>query len=282
MRNAYWDAQRRLLVFWVPKSACTAVANWYARGLLGHRRLEGGPRAWLIKNHHNLRYPEALEVARRHDAHSIAFIRHPFDRLISAYLNKFVVYKDKPITRFEDLEAFAQRFYCRVKGMKPKAAAKNYEGITFLELLREIDAEVANAGGGEADLNGHINTQYPLLYRQAGFIADEIYDVASLNAILAKLNERYGGTYLPPTHSNATNYSPHSGEFIGDVPSKALAEEGILISKQGFASNESLALARRAHALDYEAFGFTVAPPWHRSEHRTAGPDLCEGVTVPV
>jgi hypothetical protein len=269
MRNAYWDAQRRLLVFWVPKSACTVVAHWYARGLLGLGKVDGGPRAWLIKNGHNLRYPEALDVARQHQAHSIAFIRHPFDRLISAYLNKFVVFKDEPLDRFEKLELFAQRLYCKIKGLKPGKAAESYQGISFLELLHEIDRHISAAGSSESDLNGHINTQYPTMYRDAGYKPDEIFDIADLNQSLAILNQRYSCSYIPPARSNATTYSKWSGEYLADISSKVLARERIPVSKEGFASDATIKLARHAHAIDYQVFGFDNCPRWYRETGQT-------------
>ena len=263
MRNAYWDDGRKLLVFWTPKSACTAVSNWFARGLLGLQipKGSGGARAWLIDNGYRHRPESAVKLAKTQASHSIAFTRHPFDRLISAYVNKFVVFKDARLVRFDQLEEFAKQLYCRIRSVTPAAARRSYDGITFEEMLVAIDEACRTAGKREPDLNGHVNRQYPVIFADHGVVPAEIVDIASMNDELDRINARYGVDYLP-AKTNSTTYRGDGSSPLWNVKSADLAASGVPLSKQGFVTSDTIALARRSHAVDYEVFGYADAPAW--------------------
>jgi hypothetical protein len=256
MRNAYWDTNRGLLVFWVQKSACTAVSHWFGRGVLGVRHMSGGPRAWLIANGYRHDADAALRLLIQKAEHSIAFVRHPLDRLISSYANKFVTYYGEPIASFDKLEIFAKALYCKVRAVDEEEAVRDYRGLTFLEFLHAIETICTAAGQREPDLDFHFNRQYPALFAKRGALPHEIVDVDHLSEAFARINQRYGISFVPARFNETRYMSTRAGCNI-DVSSLELASGAKPLSREGFISSETIALARQAHGPDYEAFGFS-------------------------
>jgi hypothetical protein len=261
MRNAYWDKNRRLLIFWVQKSACTAVSHWFGRGVLGVRHMSGGPRAWLIANGYRHDANAALRLLIHQAEHSIAFVRHPFDRLISSYVNKFVTYYGEPIDSFDKLEIFAKTLYCKLKAVDEEEARRDYRGLTLLEFLRAIETICTAAGLRDPELDFHFNRQYPTLFAKRGALPQEVVDVNHLNDALVRINQRYGLSFFPP-RSNETRYTSTRVGCNIDVSSLDLASGAKTLSREGFISSETIVLARHAHGPDYDAFGFPETPSW--------------------
>jgi hypothetical protein len=230
--------------------------------VIGNNNPEGGPRAWLIANGYNHKPKAALRLLKDEAEHSIAFVRHPFERLISAYTNKFVMYYDRPIDTFEKLEEFAKTLYCKVKFVDADEASRDYRGLTFLEFLTAVSDASKAAGNKEPALDFHINRQYPALFAKHRALAHEIVDVQNLNDSLARINQRYGISFLPEQPNKTAYASACRVRPLIDVSSLAFARSEAALSREGFVTADTIALARRAHGPDYVAFGYPDAPSW--------------------
>jgi len=253
MRKAFWDRERKLLVFWSPKCACTAVSWWFAHGLVGVERPTGGPRKWLQMNGYTLSASKAATVAKKHDVHIIAIVRHPFDRLVSCYLNKFVNYNGRPLHSFSTLEVFAKQFY-----LQSMTIERGYTGLSFRNFLQGI---ITMRGSDEDQLNIHFNVQYARELREQGIKPHRIIRVEALNEELTALNAELGIDYIPEIH-NSTSYAPTSAEVAVGALSTELAALPAAPHKRAFMTLETIALAHEAHAPDYEAFGYPMLPGW--------------------
>lgn len=261
MRRAYVDHQKKLLVLWSPKSACTAVAIWFAFGLLGVsqaalRKSGLDMRDFLIEKGHHLADQMIIPYldttsSLGADYHVVAFTREPFARALSCYVNQFVHYYGRRLTAFDDLRGFAQHFYCEVHGVDTAEARASYRGLSFHEFLEHIEARVASRGTREPRLNIHFNTQVPFSLADTGVHVDTVYDVAHSDAAFAELNRRYGGSFIP----GRPNSSPHGsseGDPVSELSSVELASLPELPDRARFRTDHAVAVTQRAFAIDYD------------------------------
>lgn len=254
-RSAYVDHNRRLLLYWSAKSACSAIMQWFSIGILGqHRCQTGDRRKWLRDNGYQIGHEEALDQAHA-GYRSVAFVRDPFDRIVSAYLDKFVVHRGAPIVEFCHLYPFAKSFYCKVKRVSPSEAEQDYEGLSFVEFLTYVHHRITHANG-DCALNEHFNTQRPLLYDSVNFQYDEVHDVRNLDESMKTFNREFGVTFLPGrVNSNSYGSQPGQG-FIGETASIDLARKLPEISRSRFANDHTVSLVSEAFSIDYRAFSF--------------------------
>lgn len=256
MRRAYVHHERRLLLCWAPKVGCTALANWFAYGLVGVTREDARNKArdWLHENGYRVDGRD-VAVFRNAGYDVVAFKREPLLRAISAYVSKFVVRHRVPITAFGGLEEFAKSFYCAAKGVDAAAAEKTYSGLSFIEFLALIERRVTSRQpGNEPALDIHFNTQVPFYWRDIGPKVDEFFAFEDFADGIAALNRRAGISYVPGT-INSTPYQLENRD-VSDVSSLDLARSGQVPGPGGLINEKTIALSASAYAIDYETLGF--------------------------
>ncbi|MBB4301713.1 hypothetical protein GGD81_000730 [Rhodobium orientis] len=269
-RRAYVDHHQRICVFWSPKSASRTVLSWYAEAFCGINRLSGGKarRLTQIANYDVVR---ACYLANREGYFSAAFVRHPATRLLSAYLNKFVRAKRRPLTAFCDLVPYAQTAVRQIAALKgERFDEEGYEGISFVDLLDLCEARIKSRDV-EPDLNAHWSTQVPFVAPVVKLSYDHVVAVETLADDMAPLVKAFGGTG-PTEARNRTALdagapggvpdAPHnsaSKTAAADTPSARLAGERL--DPSAFLTDAMLARIGEVFAQDFEHLGYDPRAP---------------------
>lgn len=199
---------RRLVFAAIPKSGCSDLKHWFISLVEPEKlqdpsfRLHAHCRATHTLAQHP---PERREVLLR-ESFTLAFVREPLSRVVSAYVEKFV----RPSLR--ELFEPAREVIAQI-------AQGQSDGITFREFVRFLD---------EAS-DDHLDSHWR---PQAAFLKcvriDLLGRMEALPAMLETLGSELGMPARPATRRNATGYTAARGELFADVPSSHLHEKGIL------------------------------------------------------
>jgi Sulfotransferase family len=254
-RQAYVFPEQELVLFWTPKAACTTIARSICTKLL-KKPLEdfgdepGGMRGYLRRADFWRSGEDGAALCREKRYRSIALIREPYDRLISAYINKYVQSKSRPIASVEAMEPFARAFYVNV--IKPRLGHSDetpYPGVTFREFAFAVCNRINARRNQEPRLDHHWNTQIPFSFEKDRFEYDEIYALTSADTFFERLSILLGVEMDNEQH-NATQYEKISTTPLQNVTSLALLQLGSY-DKSQFRGPAIAKAVERAFAIDY-------------------------------
>lgn len=256
-RQAYRLEAQKVMVFWSPKVACTSIANALGQSVFGvaPSSLRGsgrGMRAWLDTNGVLIGGDAAADLCRNGGYASIALLRDPYDRLVSAYLNKFAKYHATVIDHPSKMESFARNFY--QTDILPLYQAKGnrvepYPGLTFREFVTAVCARIETRGHAEPDLNHHWNTQVPFSFPRLKFTYDHVYTLDRTDEFFARLSDLTGLTIA----NNRVNASRRHGIYVDDLVDASSLEVGAtgVVAKEQFRSKVLARRVRQAFKIDY-------------------------------
>jgi hypothetical protein len=126
------------------------------------------PRAWTGQNGYQVSFMQAYRLREEAGYSSIVMSRDPYDR-VSAFVNKLVMYRGKPLRVFDNLEPFrAASLRCIARRERCRRRQVIRQSL-FREFVSHCFSAVRNRGNGEPDLNNHWNTQVPFRFHDAGF-----------------------------------------------------------------------------------------------------------------
>ena len=261
MRRAYVDHDRKLIVCWAPKCACTSVVNWFMHGLLGLDNQEWrvdkirGKRPWLVKKGYRLGPAEVISCIDQ-GYYSVAFTLDPFERAVSAYINQFVVSRSNHRVDFKDLHGISQRLYLKIKNVSENEARQTYEGITFNEYLTSVATAILRRGHRDAKLDIHWNTQVPFNWTEHHLKSVRRWDIKEFDQGILELNHHFGCTYMPEK-SNITVFDSTYEPAAPDLSSRQLASLDKPPSRESFDNETTRELVKIAYGFDYEMLGYS-------------------------
>lgn len=259
-RNAYYIPERNLLIFWSPKSGCTAVAQWLARAVFNIPASilkKHDPRKFLEENGYHLTYEKAYLISNQLDVLSIAACRDPWDRIVSAYFNKFVIYGKNYLTEFASLEPFAKSFYLSMHGLKSLPTDMMYEGISFSDFLKHIEHMYDRAveHNKEPALDHHFSTQCPL-FPPTSPVFDRVMRMEESQEQFKMLSGIFNSNFVPG-QSNKTYYQQSSQISTAfDLPSINFSKLPDNLNKSAVDSHEARRIVEKVFAVDYRNFGY--------------------------
>lgn len=233
------DWRRKFLYCPIAKVACSSIKRWFLA--LNDERLAPGRDEHVAVQRHRLRELSAVsawQVLGDPSFFRFTFVRNPWARLVSAYLNKFL-----------GPTVFAQRIAAR---LRPRSAlATGPEAIvdvTFAEFVQFLTR------GNPLRFDVHWRPQHCYLQdHQFDFIGR----FEHLREDFASLQERLG-TDVPLTRCNATRYqcSGTEGQLVVDHTPRQLLAMGELPGYRQFYTAELSDTVGRLYATDIRQFGY--------------------------
>lgn len=245
--RGYIDQNTKHVFFWSPKCACTKLFDTL-------KHTYGDQRGYYNKNSSPWR--ECIEYAKNENFRTVALVRHPATRIVSAYANKFVVYRDKRLHHRSDLERFSKNLfddYCFLYG-------KHHEHIDmsfrmFLETIKTIKASGEDTG--RRRINVHWQQQVPTPLIASGFQYDRVVKFEHFSSQFRALCTDLGLSF-DSQHLNATQWKQHSQSErdLSDIPAAALDENEISVSS--FLNKETLDLIYNIYRDDFLYLGYDI------------------------
>lgn len=253
--EAYIDHNREFVAFWSPKCACSAVAIWFAKGVLAKPDVpkSQAARSWLRDNGYYYPYLEARQYVTEFRYKSVIFARHPAARLVSAFINKFVKYGRRNLISFDDLQGFSKKLTQDIYQSLDKSIDQ-YIGITFNEFLDYLERAIFIDG---TPLNNHWDSQIPRSPRPQMPECNYIVRTESFSSDLKIINSLLGIEYIPPK-SNVTIFDSEiiNENILLDVPSSDIARLGQIVGNRNFLTPEVLNRIHSIYKIDYDFLAY--------------------------
>lgn len=251
--RGYIHPQKKTVFFWSQKAACTSLFHFLADNM------DVPPANKRHFHLHSQSYKQGLEAICKQRYRSVILARHPVTRSISAYLNKFCVYRGKTLETRDDLEPFAQELhdlYCMERGLKTD---RNI--MTFAQFLDSVEALHEQRHKCELPVNGHWETQVPAFLLKKGLRYDDVIHVEALDrelgALAADLDMKH-----QPRQMNRTKISSirQAGSLI-DIAGCNMFKHNF--DYENFITPLTLRRIRSLYAVDFQTFGYPPAPKFN-------------------
>ncbi len=257
--RGYIHIPKKTVFFWSQKAACTSLFRFLADNI------EVPPENKRYFHLNSQSYKQCLEVMRKKRYRSVILARHPVTRSISAYLNKFCVYRGRSLMMRDDLEPFAQELhdlYCTERGLETE---RNI--MTFAQFLDTVAALHDQRLKPRLPVNGHWETQVPGFLLDEGLHYDDIIHVEALDSELGALAADLGMRY----HSRQMNKTQIADERYGgslvDVPGHEISEYSF--GYENFITPLTLRRIQSLYAVDLETFGYRPEPALRKQPTKT-------------
>lgn len=174
--SVYWiNHEKKIVLIWSPKCACTTLHHAFIKKICKinaeeNVRITAKKNKYIQKNY--------SEIPK--DYFIYWGIRNPYDRIVSMYFNKFILYRNERINK-DTLEGFSDRLL--------KQIDLDYNDITFNKLLYGIQ----NLMHKNAIIDHHFDTQvnignYNKIKNHPNLFLFDINNMPELFEINMKLN----------------------------------------------------------------------------------------------
>lgn len=251
--RGYIDTSRETVFFWSQKAACTTLFNLLADNM--PRR----PESKKYFHTESASFHRCLDMVQGRGFRSVILVRHPVTRAISAYFNKFCLYRDQVLRSRDDLEPFAQDLHDRFRALRgtPPGTSDANE-MTFEDFLFTLEDLFAARETPETPLNGHWDTQMPAFLHESGFRYDHVLHVEAFDAEMGALAQELGLVFHRRRMNRTETARWRRPGYLGQLPAREVATRPF-----GYGNFITLATLRRMHRLydvDFEAFRYPPEP----------------------
>lgn len=248
--RGYIHSPRKTVFFWSQKAACTSLLGFLAEDITAARSSK------KFFHTHSAPYVACMTALRTRNYRSVIMVRHPVTRCISAYFNKFCLYRNTPLRLREDLEPFAQELHdlhCRTTGADPQ-----HNTMSFMQFLDAIETSYALRRHPNQPINGHWESQVPAFLIPRGLYYDDILRVERLEDDLTATAQRLNMPYQP-RQMNRTPVAKDTGsQSLVDIPACDMAEHAF--GYDNFITETTLARIHNIYAQDFAILGYPLSP----------------------
>lgn len=139
----YANDEKKTILIWAPKCACTSLHTGFIENICKITVNKDEDVRKLAKKYNFIKY-KYLKIPKNYFIYW--GIRNPYDRIVSCYFNKFILYNNKRLNG-NNLESFSQNLL--------KQIGIDYNNLTFNKLLYGIKDLMSK----NVKINHHFNTQ---------------------------------------------------------------------------------------------------------------------------
>jgi hypothetical protein len=234
------DPQQRFIYCPIAKAACSSVKRWFLEISGDTRPFRGHDDARLAEYTLRMQHGAALSLLRNERVFTFTFVRNPWSRLVSAYLNKCLTLNKISERFLRSLGQGNEVEQGRVLRLQPT--------VTFRQFVHFLST------GNSRQFDVHWRPQY-LFLRDNRF--DFIGRVEQLENDFAKVSARLGIDH-PLGHINVTRYDRQSSDdIVADCTPQQLQARGAYPDYRQFYPPDLQQLVGQIYARDIELFGYS-------------------------
>jgi len=248
--RGYIHPPRKTVFFWSQKAACTSLFNFLAGDIPTARDDK------KFFHTHSAPYNACMKALYTQGYRSVILVRHPVTRCISAYFNKFCIYRDQPLRLRTDLEPFAQELHdlhCETTGADPE-----YNTMSFLQFLDAIEASYAQRELTKHPINGHWDSQVPPFLVPQGLYYDNILRVERLEYDMSAIAAHLEMPYQPRQMNRTPLAKETARQSMVDVPACDVTKQPF--GYDNFITDTTLARIQKIYPQDFAALGYPLSP----------------------
>lgn len=250
-----YTEEKKLLYCSIPKNACTSIKAWL-QGLLGlpadvDPQLDPNITRLMLGN-----YPDeyASEIMHSDDIFKFVFVRNPWNRVVSAFINKFLSYQqhlylythDRNNHGIAEFHAnYHEEFVATIIGTICTDDASKARGISFRDFLDYLLAT------DDYDLDPHWKPQYRFI---EGVDIDYVGKLESMEEDFKRIQEITGHSLRLPFR-NITEYNPSNVAKLIDTPCSELI--GMTFSHHNFYDRTTVEAVNSRYKQDIDTFNYT-------------------------
>ena len=248
--RGYIHDESRTVFFWSQKAACTTLFNFLADNMPSR------PERKVYFHSHSAPFRGCAKALVTHKYRSVILVRHPVTRIISAYFNKFCIYRGRKLLCRADLESFAQDLhdlYCARSGADAHDNSMSFEA--FLDTVAHLHATRPRP---QNLINGHWETQVPAFYKEEGIHYDFVVHVERLDVELSRVARKLGLRFTPRV-LNRTRLPDNPVEgYLGNLSARAVGE--MPFNYDNFITPATLAKIQNIYDIDFRTLGYPLDP----------------------
>ncbi|MGR3698605.1 MAG: sulfotransferase family 2 domain-containing protein, partial [Roseovarius sp.] len=248
--RGYIHDDSRTVFFWSQKAACTTLFNFIADNMPSR------PAQKQYFHANSAPFRGCAEALVTRNYRSVIVVRHPVTRVISAYFNKFCIYRGRPLLCRADLEPFAQDLhdvYCARTGADAQDNSMSFEA--FLDTIAHLHASRPRP---ENLINGHWETQVPAFYKEVGIHYDYVVHVERLDVELSRVARKLGLRHTPRVLNRTRLPETPVEGYLGKLSARQLS--GMKFNYENFISPETLATIQGIYDIDFKTLGYPLDP----------------------
>ena len=250
--RGYIDHPRETVFFWSQKAACTTLFAVLADNIT--------PRPTDKRHFHraSFAFPACLRAVHESGFRAVILVRHPVSRAISAYFNKFCLYRGHALKTRADLEPFAQDLHDHFCALRGQATDDNV--MSFEDYLDTVADLFAHRATPKTPLNGHWDTQYPAFLEDEtpGLRYDTVLQVETFDADMTALAQKLDMRFKPRVMNKTDLAAKRHRGYLGRVEARRVAEYPF--SPANFMSPATIDRIEALYGHDFQRFGYRLLP----------------------
>jgi hypothetical protein len=262
----YGLREQKVVIGYSPKCGSTGLAHWIVGGLLERQDIAqnkriGAARLFLQKNNFVCMQAEASNLVCKENYRFIIFVRDPYSRIASVYIDKFVFRRGSPLAWGKNFEGFAESFVHKAYAFMGRDISE-YSGLSFDEFL----AYISHCRKTGVKLDNHwapqvagISKDLRLFIREnrCFFVRQESYD-----SDLQKCNQELGCTYESKRineNKHPENWSPEKLQLdYPGITNQHMVEQRIAVDKKWLLNEKTRSLIAEIYADDFRLLNYAV------------------------
>lgn len=243
--SCYVLLNKKLVFFFSFKSGNTSLAYWIYNYLKSRSDfVVGNKDIPVYLNNPNMHISAGMgwSLIKNNNFKGVVLSRDPYARIVSAFVNKFIVDGDRWIKSYDNLEHFSKVFL----GDSCKS------GVSFMEFLNSI----YNYSVSGQEINRHFAPQVSDKLLDKNFFTYQVR-LESVDNDLRKMCESEGLVWRPFPRLRTTKINLRL--FDGDASKIScfdLANKELLPKKKNLLTADAISLINKIYEKDFSVFGY--------------------------